>query len=339
MLKIFRLPLKKWVVSGYRFGEKTGNKKIPKHYAVDLRANFEDGFAPQDGDFMLLHQNDPDAGMWALLDCGDIVYHFMHLSKTYVEGTARAGEKIFKTGNSGGNTTGPHLHMGIKNNGEWIDPQQFMTYTILLKNQSSKELTEAIKRVVLEFFARGGVIVVFETEEAPNLGFWGLMTITDAGGSWCDTKDTHNTPGYYDIAFGWNSLAEGPNRQPQDIIIHEILHGMFEDLKLPDIHDFNLGVETNQKAFDLLLKFNNKEMMQLYGNADAKARHESGESMDPPNQYLLGNDGVLHLITNGEMLEDLAAAGIVEPVGVRWISEKELKSMRFGRDWAALDNK
>jgi hypothetical protein len=141
------------------------------------------------------------------------------------------------------------------------------------------------------------------------------------------------------MAFGWNSLAEGPNRQPQDIIIHEILHGMFEDLKLPDIHDFNLGVETNQKAFDLLLKFNNKDMMQLYGNADAKDRHDSGESMDPPNQYLLGNDGVLHLITNGEMLEDLAAAGIVEPAGVRWISEKELKSMRFGRDWAALDNK
>jgi hypothetical protein len=262
----------------------------------------------------------------------------MHLSKVYRTGFVKAGDTIFKTGNSGSNTTAPHLHLGIKINGEWVDPQEVMTNTILLKNLLSHPIDEATKRAVVEFFAQEDINVVFEESEAANLRIWGLMTVSEAGGSWCDTKDTHNTPGYYDMAFGWNSLNEGPNRQPKDIIIHEILHGLYEDRGLADIHDYNFGVADNQKVLELLIKYNSKEMKQIYGDADAKAQYDAGIRRDPPNQYILGDDGKLHLITNGAMLQDLAAAGIVEPVGVKWVPASELNRMTFGRDWAASDN-
>ena len=52
---------------------------------------------------------------------------YCHLSKVTVRKGERveAGCKVAETGNSG-RTTGPHLHYGIKEDGDYVDPQNWV---------------------------------------------------------------------------------------------------------------------------------------------------------------------------------------------------------------------
>ena len=72
--------------------------------------------------------SDNACGLGAVIQHAEgITSHYCHLSRVSV----RAGEKlkpgqtIGAVGNTG-RSTGPHLHLGIKLNGKWIDPVPFM---------------------------------------------------------------------------------------------------------------------------------------------------------------------------------------------------------------------
>jgi len=58
---------------------------------------------------------------------GSITSHYCHLNKVSVTAgqSLKAGQRIGDVGNTG-RSTGPHLHLGIKNNGSWINPVPFM---------------------------------------------------------------------------------------------------------------------------------------------------------------------------------------------------------------------
>lgn len=82
------------------------------HNGLDIRANFEDFTAAKNGKVYTIF-NDVGGGLilWLLYDdgTGD---RWMHLSKTYVKVGQRfkAGQKVCRSGKSGANVTGPHLH-------------------------------------------------------------------------------------------------------------------------------------------------------------------------------------------------------------------------------------
>ena len=58
---------------------------------------------------------------------GNITSHYCHLNKVSVKAgqSLKAGQRIGDVGNTG-RSTGPHLHLGIKRNGSWINPIPFM---------------------------------------------------------------------------------------------------------------------------------------------------------------------------------------------------------------------
>lgn len=57
----------------------------------------------------------------------NITSHYCHLSKVSVRSgqQLKPGQRIGDVGNTG-RSTGPHLHLGIKRNGSWINPSPFM---------------------------------------------------------------------------------------------------------------------------------------------------------------------------------------------------------------------
>jgi murein DD-endopeptidase MepM/ murein hydrolase activator NlpD len=56
-----------------------------------------------------------------------ITSHYCHLNKVSVKAgqSLKAGQRIGDVGNTG-RSTGPHLHLGIKRSGSWINPVPFM---------------------------------------------------------------------------------------------------------------------------------------------------------------------------------------------------------------------
>lgn len=72
--------------------------------------------------------SDNACGLGAVIQHAEgITSHYCHLSKVSVRSgeKLKPGQRIGDVGNTG-RSTGPHLHLGIKRNGKWIDPVPFM---------------------------------------------------------------------------------------------------------------------------------------------------------------------------------------------------------------------
>lgn len=72
--------------------------------------------------------SDSACGLGAVISHGEgITSHYCHLSKVSVRTgeKLKPGQRIGDVGNTG-RSTGPHLHLGIKRNGSWINPETFM---------------------------------------------------------------------------------------------------------------------------------------------------------------------------------------------------------------------
>lgn len=72
--------------------------------------------------------SDNACGLGAVIQHAEgITSHYCHLSKVSVRAgeKLKPGQRIGDVGNTG-RSTGPHLHLGIKLNGSWIDPVPFM---------------------------------------------------------------------------------------------------------------------------------------------------------------------------------------------------------------------
>lgn len=97
------------------------------HFGTDCRANFQEVYAPADGLIVYTGQMDLPGNIM-IVDHGHEFYSvWMHLAKfiTATSSTVKAGEVIAKSGNTGGRSTAPHLHVTFIYKGAIIDPLQF----------------------------------------------------------------------------------------------------------------------------------------------------------------------------------------------------------------------
>ena len=118
-------PLRTLVITspyGYRIDPFTHKRAF--HSGIDLRANYEPAYAITYGE--VIHVGyDNRSGLFVTIRHGSITLSYCHLSQSLVaKGTnVRPGTPIGITGNSGSRSTGPHLHLTLKNsnNGHHID--------------------------------------------------------------------------------------------------------------------------------------------------------------------------------------------------------------------------
>ena len=119
-------PLRTLVVTspyGYRTDPFT--RKRAFHSGIDLRANYEPAYAITYGE--VIHVGyDNRSGLFVTIRHGSITLSYCHLSQSLVtKGShVRPGTPIAITGNSGSRSTGPHLHLTLKDTkkGRAIDP-------------------------------------------------------------------------------------------------------------------------------------------------------------------------------------------------------------------------
>ena len=119
-------PLRTFVITspfGYRSDPFT--RKRAFHSGIDLRANYEPAYAITYGE--VIHVGyDNRSGLFVTIRHGSITLSYCHLSQSLVtKGThVRPGTPIAITGNSGSRSTGPHLHLTLKDTkkGRAIDP-------------------------------------------------------------------------------------------------------------------------------------------------------------------------------------------------------------------------
>ena len=108
---------------GYRRDPFTKRKAL--HNGLDLRANYEPAYAMMHGEVIKVGR-DKRSGLYVTLRHGDFTVSYCHLSQSLVtQGShVRPGTPIGIPGNSGSRSTGPHLHLTLKDTkkGRAIDP-------------------------------------------------------------------------------------------------------------------------------------------------------------------------------------------------------------------------
>ena len=119
-------PLRNLVVTspyGYRTDPFTCKRAF--HSGIDLRANYEPAYAITYGE--VIHVGyDNRSGLFVTIRHGSITLSYCHLSQSLVTKGSHVnpGTPIAITGNSGSRSTGPHLHLTLKDTkkGRAIDP-------------------------------------------------------------------------------------------------------------------------------------------------------------------------------------------------------------------------
>lgn len=105
---------------GYRKDPFSGKLKF--HNGLDLHARNAKVYAMQAGKVIKIGQ-DRRAGKYVTLMHGNFTVSYCHLSRilAYEGQMVKAGDTIGITGNTG-RSTGEHLHITCKHNGDYIDP-------------------------------------------------------------------------------------------------------------------------------------------------------------------------------------------------------------------------
>lgn len=132
------MPLKNGISVTSPFGSRThpifGGRKL--HNGADLKANYEKVYSVMDG-IVTASGWDPKGGgnYIKVKHSNSFVTCYLHLSEIYykVGEFIKAGFIIAKSGNSG-NSTGPHLHFSVIENGNYINPIRFLNDLIKANN-------------------------------------------------------------------------------------------------------------------------------------------------------------------------------------------------------------
>ena len=132
------MPLKNGISVTSPFGNRThpifGGQKL--HNGADLKANYEKVYAVLDGKVIDAGFDAKGGGNYIKIKhSNSFVTSYLHLSEIYykVGEWVHAGFIIAKSGNSG-NSTGPHLHFSVSENGNYINPIRFLNDLIKANN-------------------------------------------------------------------------------------------------------------------------------------------------------------------------------------------------------------
>lgn len=132
------MPLKNGISVTSPFGNRThpifGGQKL--HNGADLKANYEKVYAVLNGKVIDAGFDAKGGGNYIKIKHSNyFVTSYLHLSEIYykVGEWVNAGFIIAKSGNSG-NSTGPHLHFSVTENGKYINPIRFLNDLIKANN-------------------------------------------------------------------------------------------------------------------------------------------------------------------------------------------------------------
>lgn len=125
----FQLPIKSLVTSEYGKKRLFNKKRKSQHLGIDFRAKVGKKIEAANSGIVILSQDLFYTGFTVIIYHGLGIYTvYGHLSKLLV----KDGEKVEKgkviglSGNSG-RVTGPHLHWGVKVNGNWSNGKDLLT--------------------------------------------------------------------------------------------------------------------------------------------------------------------------------------------------------------------
>lgn len=125
---------------GYRKDPLTGNRKF--HNGIDLHARSAKVFAMMQGRVLKVGE-DKVSGKYITLQHGSFTVSYCHLSQISVsQGQAvLPGDVVGITGNTG-RSTGEHLHITIRQKGEYINPRIVLDYINAVKESCVMALCE-----------------------------------------------------------------------------------------------------------------------------------------------------------------------------------------------------
>lgn len=131
------MPLDKGIIVTSPFGWRTHPifRTGKMHNGTDLNANNENVYAVLNG-FVIESGNSKSGGKYIKVRHSDsFVTSYLHLSEIYYEAGeyVKAGFIVARSGNSG-NSTGPHLHFAVQENGKYINPIRFLNDLINANN-------------------------------------------------------------------------------------------------------------------------------------------------------------------------------------------------------------
>lgn len=132
------MPLKNGIEVTSPFGSRNhpifGFEKM--HNGADFKAYYEKVYSVMDGVVTSSGWDPKGGGNYIKIKHSDsFVTSYLHLSENYyrVGEFVKAGFIIAKSGNSG-NSTGPHLHFSVSENGKYINPIHFLNDLIKANN-------------------------------------------------------------------------------------------------------------------------------------------------------------------------------------------------------------
>lgn len=127
----FEVPLTSQVTSKYGTKRIFNNKKNTQHLGMDFKADVGTPIKVSNSGKVVLAQDLFFTGNTVIIDHGLGVFTmYGHLSKVFVkkEETVKKNTLIGLSGNTG-RVTGPHLHWGVKVQGNWVDGDSLIQET------------------------------------------------------------------------------------------------------------------------------------------------------------------------------------------------------------------
>ncbi len=123
------LPASDYITSGFGHRESPTAGASSNHQGIDIGASTGSSITAADGGTVITASYSSSAGNYVVISHGNgLSTVYMHCSKLLVsEGdTVSKGQTIAKVGSTG-YSTGPHLHFGVRKNGSYVDPTDYIS--------------------------------------------------------------------------------------------------------------------------------------------------------------------------------------------------------------------
>ena len=123
------LPASDYVTSGFGHRESPTAGASSNHQGIDIGASTGSSITAADGGTVITASYSSSAGNYVVISHGNgLSTVYMHCSKLLVsEGdTVSKGQTSARVGSTG-YSTGPHLHFGVRKNGSYVDPTDYVS--------------------------------------------------------------------------------------------------------------------------------------------------------------------------------------------------------------------